>query len=192
MLTQLLDNYQIILASQSPRRQQLLKEIISDFRIEVRSVDEVYPDHLKNEDIAMYLSQLKASAFDDLMDNELLITSDTIVCLHDRVLGKPKDFEDAVEMLTAMSGQTHIVYTGVTLKTNQKTITFFDQTSVTFYPLSQEEITHYINTCKPFDKAGSYGIQEWMGYVGIKEMRGEFYNVMGLPLHKLYRKLQEF
>lgn len=192
MLQPILDKYQIILASQSPRRQQLLGEIIPDFRIEVRSVDEVYPDHLKNEKIAMYLSELKSNAFDNLKDDEMVITSDTIVCLGEEVLGKPIDRDHAIKMLRSMSGKMHTVYTGVTIKTKDKSTTFFDATNVTFYALTEEEIEHYVDNCKPMDKAGAYGIQEWMGYVGIKKMEGEFYNVMGLPLHRLYRELQAF
>jgi septum formation protein len=192
MLENITSKYEVILASKSPRRQQLIKEILPEFSIEVREVDEIYPDHLKNEEVAMYLSELKSAAFEDLSDNQLLITSDTIVCFADEVLGKPKDRQDAINMLTRLSGNTHTVYTGVTIKTSSKTRTFCDATHVTFYPLSQEEIAHYITTCQPFDKAGSYGIQEWMGYVGIQKMDGEFYNVMGLPLHKLYRELQQF
>ncbi len=192
MLNNITSNYRVTLASKSPRRQQLIKEILPDFTIEVREVEEVYPDHLKNEEIVMYLSQLKSEAFDDLAHDQLLITADTIVCFDDEVLGKPKDEKEAFAMLEKLSGNTHTVYSGVTLKTLQKSSTFCDATEVTFYPLTAEEINHYIHTCKPFDKAGSYGIQEWMGYVGIQKMEGEFYNVMGLPLHRLYRELQSF
>lgn len=192
MLNNILSNYQVILASKSPRRQQLIKEIIPTFSIEVREVEEIYPDHLKNDEIARFLSQLKSEAFSDISDNQLVITADTIVCLNDQVLGKPKDEMEAFEMLSSLSGQTHTVYSGVTIKTNKKSHTFHDSTHVTFYELTPDEIRHYIKTCQPLDKAGSYGIQEWMGYVGIKKMEGEFYNVMGLPLHKLYRELQNF
>ncbi|MCB9187739.1 MAG: septum formation protein Maf [Flavobacteriales bacterium] len=192
MLKDIHTKYDIILASKSPRRQQLIREIIPEFTIEVREVDEIYPDHLKNEEVAMYLSELKSAAFNDLKENQLVITSDTIVCFENEVLGKPKDKKDAFQMLTRLSGNTHTVFTGVTVKTRNKSATFYDATDVTFYPLSPEEISYYLETCQPFDKAGSYGIQEWMGYVGIKKMDGEFYNVMGLPLHKLYRELQQF
>lgn len=192
MLENITSKYDVILASKSPRRQQLIREILPDFSIEVREIEEIYPDHLKNEDVAMYLSELKSKAFSNLSENQLVITSDTIVCFEDCVLGKPKDEDEAFEMLNRLSASTHAVYTGVTIKTLSKTNTFFDATHVTFYPLSSAEIKHYIATCKPFDKAGSYGIQEWMGYVGIKKMEGEFFNVMGLPLHKLYRELQKY
>ena len=187
-----LSQFKIILASQSPRRQQLLKEIIPTFDIQVRSVEEVYPETLKREEICMFLSVLKSSVFNDLKKDEMLITSDTIVCLGDEVLGKPKDKKDAFEMLKKLSNETHTVYTGVTVKTRGKIETFYDATHVTFYELSDEELIHYINSCQPFDKAGAYGIQEWMGYVGIKKMDGEFYNVMGLPIHKLYRLLKSW
>lgn len=192
MLENITSKYKVILASQSPRRQQLIKEILPSFEIEVREVNEVYPGHLKNEEVAMYLSKLKSDAFDDLSGGQLVITADTIVCLNNSVLGKPKGEKDAFKMLSALSGNTHTVFSGVTIKTKDLIRTFYDATHVTFYPLSDEEITNYINTCQPFDKAGSYGIQEWMGYVGIQKMEGEFYNVMGLPLHKLYRELKKF
>lgn len=192
MLENITNNYEVILASKSPRRQQLIKEIIPEFKIEVREVEEVFPEELKNAEIAEYLSKLKSEAFNDIKNDQLVITSDTIVCFNDKVLGKPKNEEESFEMLSELSGNTHIVFTGVTIKTTNKVVTFSDATDVTFYPLTEEEIKHYIATCKPFDKAGSYGIQEWMGYVGIKKMDGEFFNVMGLPLHRLYRELQKF
>lgn len=192
MLENITSKYKVILASQSPRRQQLIGEILPDFVIEVREVDEVYPDHLQNEDIAMYLSKLKSDAFDDLKDDQLIITADTIVCLNNKVLGKPVDETHAYKMLTELSGKTHTVYSGVTIKTKDKVNTFFDATHVTFYPLRDIEIWNYIKECQPMDKAGSYGIQEWMGYVGIQKMEGEFYNVMGLPLHRVYRELKQF
>ena len=191
MLANITSRYKVILASKSPRRQQLIKEILPDFTIDVREVDEIYPNHLKNEEVAMYLSELKSKAFDDISDDQLVITSDTIVCYDDEVLGKPANEADAFNMLSRLSGNTHTVYTGVTIRTKATSQTFYDATHVTFYPLSPNEIKHYIKSCQPFDKAGSYGIQEWMGYVGIQKMEGEFYNVMGLPLHKLYRELQK-
>jgi septum formation protein len=184
-----LKDYSIILASNSPRRKQLLKEIVSDFEVQVKEVEEIAPQHLKRAEIAVYLSQLKSGAFDQLADAEILITADTIVCLHDEVLNKPKDKEEAIRMLTKLSDATHTVYTGVTLRSTEKTVSFYDATEVTFYPISLEEINYYLDTCKPYDKAGSYGIQEWLGYVKIKKMNGEFYNVMGLPVHRLYQEL---
>ena len=187
-----LKDYSIILASNSPRRKQLLKEIVSDFEVQVKEVEEIAPQHLKRAEIAVYLSQLKSGAFDQLADAEILITADTIVCLHDEVLNKPKDKEEAIRMLTKLSDATHTVYTGVTLRSTEKTVSFYDATEVTFYPISLEEINYYLDTCKPYDKAGSYGIQEWLGYVKIKKMNGEFYNVMGLPVHRLYQELTKW
>lgn len=185
-----LANFSVILGSQSPRRKQLLSEIIPVFETQVKDLDEVYPKELKQADICMYLAKLKSSAFGKLTEDQMVITSDTIVCLRDEVLGKPQDQAEALEMLTKLSGNTHTVYTGVTVRTAKREETFYDATNVTFYELTEEELTYYIDKCKPFDKAGSYGIQEWMGYVGIKKMEGEFYNVMGLPVHKLYQLLK--
>jgi septum formation protein len=185
-----ISNYKVILGSQSPRRKQLLSEIIPNFKTQVIDLDEVYPAALKREEICMYLAKLKSNAFDELEENEMLITSDTIVCLGEEVLGKPKDHDESMEMLRKLSGNTHTVYTGVTVRTKVKEKTFYDATHVTFHDLTDEELTNYIEKCRPFDKAGSYGIQEWMGYVGISKMEGEFYNVMGLPVHKLYQLLK--
>lgn len=187
-----LSAYDIILASNSPRRQQLLKEIVPNFRIQVKEVEEIAPSELKNEAIALYLSQLKSSAFGALTANQMVITADTIVCINDTVLGKPKDKTAALLMLQQLSNETHTVYTGVTVRTLEKELAFVDATEVTFYPISDEEMNFYIDTCKPFDKAGSYGIQEWLGYVKIRKMNGEFYNVMGLPLHRLYETLKNW
>lgn len=193
ILTNLIKDKSIILASQSPRRKELLAGIIEDFRTEVRSVEEVYPEGLTNDAIAMYLSELKAKAFEqDVKDNEVVITADTIVCISDKVLGKPNSKEEAFKMLKELSGATHEVITGVTILSCTKKQTFFDKTYVKFYELTDNEIEFYIDQYKPFDKAGSYGIQEWIGYIGIKEMKGDYYNVMGLPLHLLYRNLQSF
>lgn len=193
MLMNLIKDKTIILASQSPRRKELLSGIIDDFKTEVRSVDEVYPNGLGNESIAMYLSELKAQAFEqDVNDSQIVITADTIVCIGNKVLGKPKDKTEATKMLKELSGKTHEVITGVTLLSNTKKFSFYDKTLVTFYNLSANEIEFYIDNYSPFDKAGAYGIQEWIGYIGIKEMKGDYYNVMGLPLHLLYRKLHSF
>jgi septum formation protein len=182
--------YHIILGSNSPRRQQLLGEIIPTFRVQVNPVEEIYPPHLVGKDIAEYLSELKSNSFEQLNEHDMVITADTIVCLHQEVLGKPRDKQEAIEMLTKLSNNTHTVFTGVTIKTLTKKITFSDATHVTFHPISQEEINFYLDTCQPYDKAGAYGIQEWLGYVKISRMEGEFYNVMGLPLHRLYAVLQ--
>lgn len=189
----LLNKYQIILASQSPRRQQLLKELGLNFSIEVREIDEVYPGHLQREEIPVYLAQLKAKVFENsLSKNQLVITADTIVWLNNHVLGKPTDFDDALNMLQSLSGNTHTVYTGVCLKSLSKETTFWAKTDVHFKVLSEEEITYYLKTHKPYDKAGAYGIQEWIGYIGIEHIEGSYFNVMGLPVQKLYEHLKRF
>ena len=183
----------IVLASKSPRRQHLLKDLGVEFEIRTKEVEEVYPDHLKKEEVALYLSKLKANAFSSCQnDNEIIITSDTIVCLEDRIIGKPKDREDAFHMLSDLSGKMHEVITAVTLLANEKQQSFYVVTEVYFKVLSNYEIDYYINTFQPFDKAGSYGIQEWMGYIGIEKIVGSYFNVMGLPLKELYEALEEF
>ena len=183
----------IILASKSPRRQNLLKGLGVEFEIKTKEVEEVYPPGLKKEEVAIFLSELKAKAFkEDLRDNDLLITSDTIVCLDDKILGKPKDKEEAFNMLSDLSGKMHEVITAVTLTTKDKTHTFYDVTQVYFKELSNYEIDTYINNSQPYDKAGSYGVQEWMGYIGVEKINGSFYNVMGFPIKKVYEALEEF
>ena len=185
-----LKKYDIILASNSPRRQELLKKLIPKFKIQVVPIEENYPKELAKDQIAKYLSELKSAAYQP-KKNELIITADTIVSIGNEVLGKPKDSNDALEMLMKLSGKSHLVTTAVSIKTTEKLITFSDTTEVTFYKLTSQEMKQYIRNCQPFDKAGSYGIQEWMGYFGIKKMNGDYYNVMGLPLHKLYRALKK-
>ena len=185
-----LKKYDVILASNSPRRQALLKKLVPKFKIQVVPIEENYPKELAKEQIAKYLSELKSAAYQPTK-NQLIITADTIVSIGNEVLGKPKDFNDALEMLMKLSGKTHLVTTAVSIKTTEKLITFSDTTEVTFYKLTSQEMEQYITNCQPFDKAGSYGIQEWMGYFGIKKMNGDYYNVMGLPLHKLYRALKK-
>jgi septum formation protein len=187
-----LTKYRIILASNSPRRQQLLGEILPEFSIEVKSIDEYYPESLKEKDIAEYLALQKSAAFGELKNHEMVITADTIVCIGDQVLGKPQNRDEAIHMLTQLSNNTHTVFTGVTVRTHMKSLTFSDATKVTFHPISREEIEYYIDKCQPYDKAGSYGIQEWLGYVKIAKIEGEFYNVMGLPLHRLYEVLKQW
>ena len=191
MLKNKLRNYNVILASASPRRQFLLRELNIDFRVEVRSIDESYPAGLNPSEITDYLSQLKAAVFTNLEEKDILITSDTIVWHQDRVLGKPTDFKEAKVMLEALSGGMHEVVTSVcfTSKSFQKTIT--DITQVWFKQLSKEEIDYYVKTYKPLDKAGSYGIQEWIGYIGIEKIYGCYFNVMGLPLPLVYKTLTE-
>jgi len=188
-----LANKRIILSSKSPRRQELLKGLDIDFEIEVRPVDEIYPDDLQAEKVPEFLSKLKASTFDgDLDENDILITSDTIVILGSEILEKPKSEEEAKQMIRKMAGNTHTVVTGVALTSSNKQEVFSDHTKVTFGQLTDEEIEYYINKYQPFDKAGSYGVQEWIGYVAIDQLEGSYYNVMGLPVHKLYKSLKKF
>ncbi len=193
MLNDKFKNHKIILASGSPRRQQFLKELEIDFEIKLKEIEEIYPDHLKAEEITNFLAKLKASAFEnELQDNEVLITSDTIVWLDNKALGKPIDASHAVRMLTEMSGKTHKVITSVCIKSTKKEVVFHDETLVTFTDLSLEEIEFYLKNYKPFDKAGSYGIQEWIGLVAIEKIEGSYTNVVGLPTHKLYKELMNF
>lgn len=187
------DRYKVVLASKSPRRQSLLKEIVPEFSIMLRDTAETYPPTLAGAQIVEHLAKLKASAFDgELTDDQLLITADTIVWLDDKVLGKPKDRSDAIDMLKRLSGHRHTVYTGVCIKTASKTKVFSVGTDVFFRTLDQSEITYYVDTYKPFDKAGSYGIQEWIGYVGVERIEGSYFNVMGLPVQRLYQELKNF
>jgi len=193
MLSEKLRGKKIILASQSPRRQQLLKNLEVEFSIETRDVDERFSNELKREEVALYLAQKKATAFGPLADADtIVITSDTIVCLDDDILNKPADKAEAMSMLQRLSGREHQVITAVCLRSVQKTHAFFETTTVRFKPLKADEIEHYIDTYQPFDKAGSYGIQEWIGYVGVAGIDGCFFNVMGLPLHRLNAELLVF
>lgn len=193
LLQEKLKNKTIILASNSPRRQHLLKQMDIDFEVQIRETDETFPENLKREDIAIYLCKKKAAAFgSDELCNIILIAADTIVWLDGKVLGKPSDNKDAVRILKKLSGQKHEVITGVCLKSDKKEISFFSCTQVYFKALNQDEIDHYIRQYKPFDKAGAYGIQEWIGYTGIFRIEGSYYNVMGLPTARLYEQLMEF
>lgn len=185
-----LDGYTIILASKSPRRQALLKGLGIDFETRTKEVEEVYPDHLKGKEIAEFLAELKAKGFGELKEKELLITSDTIVCLGEEILGKPKDKTDAIRMLTMLSGKAHQVVTAVCLQSTSFKKTFSVITNVHFDVLSNEQIQYYVDNFQPLDKAGSYGVQEWIGYIGIKKLEGCYYNVMGLPLNALYAELK--
>lgn len=185
--------YNIILASQSPRRQNLFKELKFDFTIEIKEVDEIYPNHLIKEEIPTYLAELKAAAFNEtITDDQLIITADTIVWVNNSILGKPKNYNDAYSMLETLSGNKHTVYTGVCLKSKNKTTTFWSSTDVYFRKLESNEIEFYLENYKPYDKAGSYGIQEWIGYIGIEKIEGSYFNVMGLPIQKLYDELKNF
>lgn len=182
--------HKIILASGSPRRQQFLRDLQFDFEIRIKEVAEIYPDHLQGVEITNYLAQLKANAFEGtLEDQEVLLTSDTIVWFENKALGKPKDYEDAFAMLKAMSGKTHEVITSVCFKTNRNTETVFEVTKVTFRNLSDEVIHHYIENYKPFDKAGAYGIQEWIGLIGIAKIEGSYTNVVGMPTDVVFEYL---
>jgi len=186
-----LKNHRIILASGSPRRQQFFKDLAIDFEIRLKEVEEIYPPNLREEDITDYLSVLKSDAFEgELADDELLITSDTIVWHEGKALGKPKDFDDAMVMLRSMSGKTHKVITSVCFKTNDKTEVINETTLVTFHSLSEAEIRYYLENFHPFDKAGSYGIQEWVGFIGVAKIEGSYPNVMGLPIDKVYQYLR--
>lgn len=186
--------YQIILGSKSPRRQQLLNELGITFSIQTYETNEDFSDELKKEEIPIYLSQKKAAVYTKELEDEknLIITSDTIVWINNAALNKPADKKEAIEMLQTLSDNCHQVYTGVTLSNKKKSISFFEETNVYFKKLSLEEINYYIDNFQPYDKAGSYGVQEWMGYVGMKRIEGCFFNVMGLPLSKLYTELEKF
>ncbi|TGD58048.1 Maf-like protein [Flavobacterium humi] len=193
MLHKKFENAKIILASGSPRRQQFLKDLDLDFEIRLKEIEEVFPETLQSVAITDYLAELKASAFDgELLDNELLITSDTLVWLGGKALGKPKDYQDAFQMLRLLSDQTHEVITSVCFKTKNKTETINEITKVTFNHLSDQAIAYYLDNYKPFDKAGSYGIQEWVGLTGISKIEGSYTNVVGLPTEKVYHYLSHF
>lgn len=190
MLKQKLEKYTLILASGSPRRQQFFKDLDLDFEIRLKDVEEIYPPELKGKEITDYLAVLKADAFDgDLKTNEILITSDTIVWHNDKALGKSKDEEDAFRILKSLSDTTHEVITSVCFKTNTKSVIINDTTKVTFTTLSDEAILYYLKNYKPYDKAGAYGIQEWIGFVAVAKVEGSYTNVMGLPTHKVYEYL---
>jgi len=192
-LTEKLQDYRIILASASPRRHQLLEGLGFDFEVVVRETKEDYPATLKKEEIPVYLASLKADAFDpdEFGPKTLIITADTIVWLKDQIIGKPDNKEHAISMLKQLSGSTHEVFTGVCLKTNKSGHCFYSCSKVTFRHLSDAEINWYVDTYKPYDKAGAYGAQEWIGFIGIEHIEGSFYNVMGLPTQKLYVELDK-
>lgn len=193
MFSPKLKEYNLILASGSPRRQQFFKDLELDFEIRLREIEEVYPNHLKADEITDYLAELKGKAFEkDLANNELLITSDTIVWHNNEALGKPKDAEDAFQMLKKLSNSTHQVITSVSFKTNERTTTLHDYTEVEFMELSVEMIAYYLDKFQPFDKAGSYGIQDWIGLVGVKSIKGSYTNVMGMPTHLVFDFFKKF
>ena len=185
--------YRLILASQSPRRKELLEKLGYSFTQRSKEVDESYPKDMEIEKVASYLSEKKASAYQsDLKVDELLITSDTIVCVDNLILGKASDKVEAKKMLKRLSGKTHHVITGVTLTNPAKQSTFSVKTKVEMKVFSDKELEYYINNFQPFDKAGAYGIQEWIGFIGVKNLNGSFYNVMGLPLKELYEEIIKF
>ncbi len=188
------NRYHIILASNSPRRKELLAGLDIPFEIRViDGIDESYPHTLATKEIAGYISKKKADAYRQSMaDDELIITADTIVILADQVMGKPKDADEAYKMLHQLSGRTHQVITGVCLTAHDRQVSFSVETDVTFKTLSDEEINYYVEHYKPFDKAGAYGIQEWIGHVGVTGMNGSYFNVMGLPVQRIYEALKTF
>ncbi len=189
-----LSSYNIILASQSPRRQELLAGLDVPFTVRVvPDLEEVYPDTLSGDEVALYLAKHKASAYEHLLDdNTLVITADTIVWCDGHVLEKPVDEADAKRMLGHLSDKTHTVFTGVCLQSKEKQVAFSVSTEVRFAKLTAEEIEYYVGKYRPMDKAGSYGVQEWIGYVAVESINGSFYNVMGLPVQRLYAELKKW
>lgn len=188
-----LKQYKIILASKSPRRQYLLKELGLDFEVRTKEVEENFPDDLKAQEIPLYLCTKKAEAFDEELDeNTIVITADTVVWVEGQVLNKPENYDDAVRMLQLLSGRKHEVYTGVCLKSKHKSKVFYACTDVYFKPLSRQEIDYYIHNFNPYDKAGAYGAQEWIGYIAVEKIIGSYFNVMGLPVKELYEELLVF
>ena len=190
----MLDNlkkYKVILASNSPRRKELLAGLGVDYEVRtLPDVDESYPETLQGADIPLYIAKEKADAYVAMMQpGELMITADTIVWLDGKVLGKPRDREDALQMLRTLSGRTHEVFTGVCITTTDWQRSFTAQTEVRFATLSEEEIAYYVDNFQPMDKAGAYGVQEWIGFIGVENISGSYYNIMGLPVQKLYREL---
>lgn len=191
MLKKLLKNHNLILASGSPRRQQFFKDLDLDFTIQLKEIEEIYPDHLNASEISDYLAKLKANEFTQLNSNDILVTSDTIVWHHNKAIGKPKDIKDAKNMIASLSGKTHEVITSVCFKTPKITKIINQTTRVTFKHLTTQEIDYYVDTFSPLDKAGAYGIQEWIGYIGITNIEGSYFNVMGLPVQLVYETLIE-
>jgi len=192
-LSNKLSNYSIILGSQSPRRKELFAGLNLPFRVEVREIDENFPEEISAFEVPEFLSIQKAIPFkNDFKKNDLLITSDTIVLIDNKILGKPVDYKHAFEMLQLLSGRKHMVITGVCITTTDKQVTFSDRTDVFFKSLSADEIDYYLTHYQPYDKAGSYGVQEWIGYVAIEKIDGSYFNVMGLPVQRLYEELLKF
>ena len=194
MKQEILRHYNLLLGSKSPRRQDLLKELGLHYTLVHINVEEVYPEHLKGADIARYLCELKADAYDTalLQADTILVTADTIVWLDGKYIGKPAGKEEAVEMLQQLSGRQHSVYSGICLKSRTRKVVFHAHTLVNFRVLGMDEIEFYVTHHKPFDKAGSYGIQDWIGYIGITGIEGCYYNVMGFPVQMFYKELTKF
>ncbi|OAB29412.1 septum formation protein [Flavobacterium fryxellicola] len=192
MLRNQLKKYRLILASGSPRRQQFFKDLDLDFEIRLKEIEEIYPPELSRHEITTYLAELKASAFEgELQSHEILITSDTIVWHNNKALGKPKNEQEAYEILKSLSNATHEVITSVCFKTNEKVDVLYEITKVTFNELSDESIWFYLENYKPYDKAGAYGIQEWIGFIGVSKIEGSYANVMGMPTDKVYEYLRK-
>ena len=189
-----LQNYEILLASKSPRRRELLKELRINFRImTIGGIDESYPEEMRKEEVPQYLANKKADAYmDHISERNIVITADTLVICDNRILGKPRNATEAIEMLETLSGKTHKVVSGVCLASLDKRVSFSTTTEVTFSEISEEEARYYVETFMPLDKAGAYGIQEWIGCVAVEKINGSFYNVMGLPVHRLYKELKNF
>lgn len=190
----MVNDYKIILASNSPRRRELLAGLGIEFEVRVLlGIDESYPASMPAEETAEYIAGKKAAAYRQVMaDDELVITADTVVIVGDEVLGKPADTQMAAQMLRKLSGRTHQVMTGVCMTTSEQTVSFSVKTDVTFKQLAEDEIEYYIKKYQPLDKAGAYGIQEWIGYIGCTGLNGSYYNVMGLPVQRIYTELQRF
>lgn len=192
MLAEKLHKHRLILASASPRRQELLKSLGVNFEIRLKSVKETYPKDLKSVEVPDYLAKLKASVFTNLESDEILITGDTVVVLDDKILGKPQNKAEAAEMLRALSEKSHEVISSICLKSTEKIVVSHEVTKVYFKKLSEAEIEYYLNNFEPYDKAGAYGIQEWIGQIGIHKIEGSYFNVVGLPVHLLYEMLMNF
>ncbi len=182
----------LLLASKSPRRHQIFREAGLHFEVVNIEAEEDFPDYLQREQVCEFLASHKAAHFTEPLQEKILVTADTIVCLGNRVINKPATKEEATEMLASLSGRTHEVFTGVCMRNHQRQQVFHERSEVEFYPLTDREIEYYIDHFKPFDKAGAYGVQDWMGYMGVKRINGCFYNVMGFPMSRFYRELQRF
>lgn len=188
-----ISDFQIILASNSPRRKELLAHIIPNFIVKTKEVEEIYPHYVRKDTVAEYLAKLKASVFEgEIKEKEIIITADTIVLLDDTIFEKPKDKDDAIDILKQLSGKKHQVITGVCIKSTKKEVTFSHLTNVIFKELSLDEITFYVENFEPYDKAGAYAIQEWIGFIGVTKIEGDYNNIVGLPVQELFNQLTLF